>query len=157
MKPKLYLESTIPSYLVARPSRDVILAGQQKCTRDWWSRRVEDFEIYVSDVVRGEISSGEALMAKKRLELIKPFALLPINEAVIGLADAMIAGGPLPEKASRDATHIALAAVHGMHFLLTWNCTHIANAQMYSKMRTICETHGFDCPVICTPDELLAK
>ena len=157
MKPKLYLESTIPSYLVARPSRDVILAGQQKCTRDWWSKRAEDFEIFVSDIVFSEISSGETAMAGKRMELVKPFGVLPINQSVIGLADAMIHGGPLPEKAARDATHIALSAVHGMHFLLTWNCTHIANARMYAKMREICETHGFDCPVICTPDELLAK
>lgn len=157
MKSKLYLESTIPSYLVARPSRDIILAGQQKCTHDWWNKRADDFEIFVSDVVFDEIATGEAAMAKKRMYLIKSFSLLPINQNVIELADEMIHGGPLPEKAARDATHIALSAVHGMHFLLTWNCTHIANAQMYAKMRAICAAHGFDCPVICTPDELLAK
>ncbi len=96
-------------------------------------------------------------MAAKRMNLIKSFARLPANEKVIELAEAMIHGGPLPQKAGRDATHIALAAVHGMHFLLTWNCTHIANARMYAKMREICESHGCDCPVICTPEELLAK
>ena len=96
-------------------------------------------------------------MAAKRMNLIKPFARLPANEKVIELAEAMIYGGPLPRKAGRDATHIALSAVHGMHFLLTWNCTHIANARMYAKMREICESHGCDCPVICTPEELLAK
>lgn len=157
MKPKLYLESTIPSYLVARPSRDVILAGQQECTRDWWSKRLRSFEIFVSDTVALEIATGDAAMAAKRMNLIKPFARLPANEKVIELAEAMINGGPLPRKAGRDATHIALAAVHGMHFLLTWNCTHIANARMYAKMREICESHGCDCPVICTPEELLAK
>ena len=157
MKPKLYLESTIPSYLVARPSRDVILAGQQKCTRDWWSKRAGSFEIFVSEVVVQEVASGEPAMAARRMTLIKPFAQLESNSAVKELTRALVHGGPLPEKAARDAAHIALAAVHGMHFLLTWNCTHIANAMMFAKMREICAAHGFDCPVICTPDELLAK
>ena len=157
MKPKLYLESTIPSYLVARPSRDVILAGQQKCTRDWWSKRADSFEIYISEIVIDEVSTGEPAMAVRRLELIKPFTRLTPNEKVIELSAAMIDGGPLPKKAGRDATHIALSAVHGMHFLLTWNCTHIANARMYARMREICEAHGFGCPVICTPEELLAE
>jgi hypothetical protein len=157
MRPKLYLESTIPSYLVARPSRDVILAGQQKCTRDWWSKRAGDFEIFVSDVVAEEIAAGEAGMAGRRMELIRPFARLVASDKVSEVVSALIHGGPLPPKAARDAAHIALAAVHGMHFLLTWNCTHIANAQMYAKLREICEAHDCDCPVICTPDELLAK
>jgi hypothetical protein len=157
MKPKLYLETTVPSYYVARPSRDIIRAGQQKLTRDWWGTRLKDFEIFVSDTVFDEISAGEAAMAEKRIELLQPFTLLATNDKVIELADALINGGPLPKKAARDAAHIALAAVHGMHFLLTWNCTHIANAQMFTKMRDICQAHEFDCPVICTPGELLAK
>jgi hypothetical protein len=157
MKPKLYLESTIPSYLVARPSRDTILIGQQKCTRDWWNKRAAHFEIFVSEVVVGEISSGETAMAARRMELIKPFALLESNDAVKALTRALIHDGPLPEKAARDAAHIALSAVHGMHFLLTWNCTHIANAMMYATMREICAAHGCEWPVICTPDELLAE
>ena len=98
MKPKLYLESTIPSYLVARPSRDAILIGQQKCTRDWWNKRAAQFEIFVSDTVAVEIAMGETAMALKRMELIKPFARLPANEQVIALAEAMVHGGPLPEK-----------------------------------------------------------
>jgi hypothetical protein len=157
MKAKLYLESTIPSYYVARPSRDVIRAGQQKLTRDWWASRLKDFEVFVSDTVFDEVSAGETVMAKKRIELLQPFTLLATNDKVIELADALIRGGPLPKKAARDAAHIALSAVHGMHFLLTWNCTHIANAQMFAKIRQICEAHGFDCPVICTPVELLVK
>ena len=116
-----------------------------------------DFEIFVSAIVFDEISTGEVVMARKRVELIKPFTLLTTNEKVIELADAMIHGGPLPKKAARDATHIALSAVHAMHFLLTWNCTHIANAEMFGTIREICQAHGFDCPVICTPGELLAK
>ena len=157
VKAKLYMESTIPSYYVARPSHDVIMVAKQKLTRDWWDTRIKDFEIFVSDSVMDEISAGEAAMARKRIELLQPFTLLATNDRVIEVAEALIHGGPLPKKAARDATHIALSAVHRMHFLLTWNCTHIANAQMFAQMRTICQAHGFDCPVICTPGELLAK
>ena len=157
MKAKLYLESTVPSYYVARPSRDIIVAAQQKLTRDWWQKRLNDFEIFVSDTVITEVSAGEPAMAKKRQELLRQFPVLETSGRVMEIADALVHGGPLPEQAVRDATHIALSAVHGMHFLLTWNCTHIANAQMFAKMREICEARGFDCPVICTPGELLAK
>jgi hypothetical protein len=157
MKPKLYLESTVPSYYVARPSRDLVRAAQQKLTHDWWKTRLEDFEIFVSDTVLDEVSAGEAAMAKKRIELLQTFTLLATNDKVIELADALIHDGPLPKKAARDAAHIAVSAVHGMQFLLTWNCTHIANAQMFAKMREICQAHGLKCPVICTPGELLVK
>ena len=157
MKSKLYLESTIPSYLVARPSRDVKQSARQKWSHDWWRTRRNDFEIFVSGVVVQEIAEGEPAMAANRLKLIQPFARLEAVESARLLATALVRGGPLPVKAERDAAHIALAAVHGMHFLLTWNCTHIANAEMFPKMWKICEAHGFACPVICTPEELLAQ
>jgi len=157
MKPKLYLETTIPSYYVARPSRDVIRTGQQKLTIDWWNTRLNDFEIYVSEEVIDEVSSGDQMMAKQRIELLRPFKLLATTDKVIELAEALIHGGPLPKKAARDAAHIALSAVHGMHFLLTWNCTHIANAEMFTKMHEICLAHDLKCPVICTPGELIVK
>jgi hypothetical protein len=157
MKPKLYLESTIPSYLAARPSRDLLKVARQKWTSDWWRTRRHDFEIFVSDIVRDEISAGDSEIAEKRIELVRLFERLAMSNKVIEMADALIHGGPLPVKAERDAAHIALSAVHGMNFLLTWNCTHIANAEMFPKMSEICQAHGFDCPIICTPAELLTK
>lgn len=157
MKPKLYLETTVPSYYVARPSRDLIVAAQQQQTQEWWERRRDDFDIQISQVVLDEAKIGDAQMAKQRLGLLRPFPLLTINPEVVGLANALIRSGPLPSKAARDATHIALSAVYGIHFLLSWNCTHIANAKMFGKIGEVCEAHGFDCPVICTPAELLAK
>lgn len=157
MKARLYLETTIVSYLVARPSGNVTLAGHQAVTRAWWRRRRKDFEIFISDTVISEASAGELAMAKRRVALLNPFGVLATNEEVDDLAEALIHGGPLPVKAERDATHIALSAVHGMHFLLTWNCKHIANARMLGKIAEICSDHGFACPVICTPDELIHK
>lgn len=155
MKAKLYLETTVPSYYVARPSRDLIMTAHQQITREWWARRQHHFSIYVSQVVLDEASGGDAEMARQRLALIKPFPLLTTTPEVVELAKALLENGPLPPKAARDAAHIALSAVHGMHFLLTWNCRHIANAEMQRKVSQVCEKHGFTVPVICTPDELL--
>ncbi len=157
MRPKLYLETTVPSYLVARPSSDLIVAAQQQQTRDWWERRRADFDIQISQVVLDEAGAGDKQMAGKRLELLRPFPLLTINPQAVHLARELVRRGPLPAKAARDATHIALSAIYGMHFLMTWNCAHIANAEMFGKMAEVCRAHGFDCPVICTPAELLAK
>ena len=157
MKAKLYLETTIVSYLVARPSRDLIVAAHQEQTRNWWEQRRGDFDIRISQVVLDEAKIGEPQMAKKRLELLEPFPLLTINPETVRLAEQLIRSGPLPAKATRDATHIALSAIYGVHFLMTWNCAHIANAAMFGKMGEVCRAHGHDCPVICTPAELLAK
>ena len=121
MRPKLYLESTIPSYLVARPSQAVVVAGQQLTTHQWWAKRLKDFDIYVSQVVLEEISAGDEEMARQRLELVKSFAGLRLTDEVNVLTKALLRRGPLPPKAARDAAHIAVATVHGMHFLLTWN------------------------------------
>ena len=155
MKAKLYLESTFPSYYVARPSKDLVLRAHQAITRNWWKKRLRDFEVHVSDVALDEIALGEAAMAKKRLDLVRPFPLLAATDASRELTRALIETGPLPEKAARDAAHIALSAVHEMHFLLTWNCRHIANAEMLRKIEQVCGDLGFKCPVVCTPDELL--
>ena len=122
MKPKLYLESTIPSYYAARPSRDLVTAAHQQITRDWWIRRLADFDIYVSQVVLDEVAAGDLEMGRQRLKLIHEFPILSANEEVSSLAEDLIRSGPLPPKAARDAAHIAFSAVHGMHFLLTWNC-----------------------------------
>ena len=155
MKPRLYLETTIPSYLVAKPSQAVVVAGQQIITHWWWDQRSSDFEIYISQVVLDEISAGDHEMARRRTELVRPFTELKLTEEVATLAKSLLRGGPLPQNAGRDAAHIAVAAVHGMHFLLTWNCRHIANAEILPIVETICERHGYRCPIVCTPSELM--
>ena len=157
MKAKLYLESTIPSYYVARPSRNLVLRAHQATTRRWWKKRLHDFEVHISDVVLDEIALGESTMARKRLALLRPFPLLAATDASRELARALIATGPLPPRAARDAAHIALSTVHEMHFLLTWNCRHIANAEMLRKIEQVCGDLGFRCPVVCTPEELLGE
>ena len=155
MKPRLYLETTIPSYLTSRPSKDLIVSAHQQITREWWRIRRDSFEIYTSQFVTDEAGEGDKKAAQKRLELLLPFSLLNVTESVFQLASAFLDKGIIPEKAARDAAHIAIAAVHGIEYLLTGNCTHIANAMISKKVQKICELNGFLCPVICTPEELM--
>jgi hypothetical protein len=154
MKQRLYMETTIPSYLTSRPSRDLIIAGHQQVTKEWWETRRNVFQIYISQLVIDEATAGDLGAARERMQVIKDFPLLDITPEVGILASAILASGVLPRKAATDAAHIAIAAVHGMDFLLTWNCVHIANAVIVKAVANSCRQHGLECPVICTPEEL---
>ena len=154
MKQKLYMETTIPSYLTSRPSRDLIIAGHQQVTKDWWEKRRHAFEIYISQLVIDEASAGDPDAARQRMLTIRNFTLLDITPEVGHLAAAILDSRVLPRKAATDAAHIAIAAVHGIDFLLTWNCVHIANAVIAKEIAGICRQYDWECPLICTPEEL---
>ena len=128
MKSCVYLETTVPSYLTSRPSRDLIIAGRQALTREWWERRQGTFQIYISQLVLDEAGAGDPAAGRERLKAVQSLPLLDITIEVAELAAAFLASGRIPRKAATDAAHIAIAAVHGMDFLVTWNCVHIANA-----------------------------
>jgi hypothetical protein len=155
MKPRLYLETTIPSYLTAWPSRDLIAAAHQQLTKEWWRTRRDAFEICISQFVVDEAGAGDVDAARERLEVLKPLPLLDVTQSVLQLASAILQAGVIPEKAARDAAHIAVSAVHGIDYLMTWNCAHIANAMIVKTVQAICAQNGFSCPVICTPEELM--
>ena len=155
MKPKLYIETTIPSYLVSPPSRDLIVAGHQQTTRVWWDTRRDDFEIFVSQFIIDEASGGDKTEAQKRLNAIEIFPQLEVNDDVLRLAEALLSNNIIPKKAATDAAHIAVASVHGMDYLMTWNCAHIANATIFNAVKNICVKEGFSFPIICTPEELM--
>ena len=155
MKPKAYLETTVVSYLTARASRDLIVAAHQKLTRVWWERRRKRFDLYGSQLVIREAAAGDKRAARRRLEVLEPLPLLEITDAAGQLARDLVAEAPIPKKASEDALHIALATVHGMDYLLTWNCKHIANAEIRNAVTAVCSVHGYHPPVICTPEELM--
>ena len=155
MNPTLYLETTVPSYLTAWPSRDLIRAGHQQITKEWWEKRRAGFDIYISQFVLDEAAAGDAEAARERLAALQGLPLLDLTDQVVDLAGALKTSLALPEKAVTDAAHIAIAAVHGTHFLLTWNCTHIANAEMFVGIGKACQERGFSCPVNCTPEELM--
>lgn len=155
--PQVYLETTILSYLAARPSRDLITAANQQLTHEWWERRRTDFSLCISEAVLREARAGDPQVAAKRDELAAELPLLAITGDVIAMAEALVRQGPLPPKAATDAVHIAVAAVHGVEYLLTWNCKHIANAEMHPRVRAVCEGRGYPMPVICTPAELMGE
>jgi len=145
----------VPSYLTAWPSRDLIRAGHQQITREWWQNRRARFDLYISQLVLGEAAAGDAEAARERVAALKGIPILDATDAVTELAGALTRSLALPQKAVSDAIHIATAAVHKMHFLLTWNCAHIANAEMSGAIEAACEEAGLSCPVICTPEELM--
>lgn len=134
MKPTVYIETTIPSYLTAWPSRDLVRAAHQQITREWWNHR-QGFDLYSSRLVVQECQAGDVQAAADRLAALAGVALLEQGTEVAELASALLRDVPLPEKAAADALHIATAAVHGMQYLLTWNCTHLANVVCVRALR----------------------
>ena len=136
-KPGLYLETSIVSYLTARPAKDLNTAAHQQITAEWWDTKRKQFEIYISKVVAKEAAAGDAEVAQQRMKILKPLRMLPLNREVMSLARAFGKVGCVPAKAADDAIHIAVAAVHGVHFLLTWNCTHINNVATIDEIRRV--------------------
>ena len=155
MKPKVYLETSIVSYLTARPSNDIRAAANQSTTLEWWETRRPLFDLFISEFVVAEASLGHPDAASRRLAAIEGILELEVTQSVVALGKALLIEGPIPPNAEIDAYHIAVAAVHGMEYLLTWNCTHIANAVMRSRVEAVCRRQGFEPPVICTPQELM--
>ena len=153
----VYLETTFIGYLVARPSRDVIVAGHQQTTQDWWEKRRSEFECSVSQVVIDEASVGDPAEVKKRFAIISGLATLAITDDANALTKAIMAAGILPPQVVRDAAHVAVAAVHAVDYLLTWNCKHLANAQIARRIAVVCEKLGRKMPIICTPEELMGE
>lgn len=154
MKPTVYVETTIPSYLTAWASRDVVRAGEQQVTRDWWARR-DGYELRVSSLVLLECGAGDPSAAAARLAALDGVPVLAQTSEAEGLATALLREVPLPDRAGADALHIAIAAVNGVAYLVTWNCTHIANATLRPRIEALCRRAGYEPPVICTPLELL--
>ena len=153
----VYLETTFISYLVSPPSRDLVVAAHQQLTRDWWEQRRDHFRCVVSQVVRQEISAGDQAEARKRLEIADSLDVLAASPDAETLTDAIMNARILPARAVQDAAHVAVATVHSVQYLLTWNCKHLANAQISKQICDICSNRGFDMPQICTPEELLEE
>jgi hypothetical protein len=151
----VYIETSILGYLTARPSRDIVVAANIEVTKEWWNTRRGDFQLYSSQAVVKEISQGDVVIASQRLEIPANLSLLDLNQAVLDLAEQFLERSNLPAKADIDAVHIAAATVHGMDYLLTWNCKHIANAQIQGKLAEISLDFGYELPILCTPYELL--
>jgi hypothetical protein len=129
--------------------------AHQQLTRKWWRTRRSHFELYVSPLVLQEAGGGDSVRARRRVASLHGIAVLGPAPEAVRLAAALVGGGPIPKQADVDAMHIAIAAVHGIDYLVAWNCTHIANAAMRSQIENICRTADCEPPVLCTPEELM--
>lgn len=154
MKRTVYVETSIISYLAARPSKTILGAAHQQLTLAWWAHR-HNYDLFISQTVWRECSAGDPDAAARRLAALKGLGVLTVTEEIVTLAEALIAEGALPLKATDDALHIAIATLHRIDFLLTWNCRHIANPIIQEKVADFLENKGLFLPIICTPEELL--
>jgi len=152
---KIYIETSIISYLTARPSNNLIAAAWQKETVDWWDTQRDRFTLCISEVVIEEASRGDGEASARRLEALSGMDILLLSDEAVDLSKALIKEGGLPEKALDDALHISIATAHNVDYLLTWNCRHIDNAETKPIIRKICKKYGFECPEIATPIELM--
>ena len=156
MKPRVYLETSIFSYLVGwlNPP-DLLVASNQQLTRDWWMKQRHEFELFASQPVIDEIREGDVDRAADRLALVNEVTVLSLTPQATALSEALLLRGGIPSKARLDALHIAIAATNGLDYLLTWNCRHIANARILPAVYSVCSDAGYDPPLICTPQELI--
>jgi len=154
MKRKIYVETSIISYLTARPSKEIIGAARQQLTSTWWAYR-HDYELLISQSVWQECAAGDPVAAQRRLAALAGMTMLTVTEDMVNMAEGLTASNIVPAKAFEDALHIAISTVHRIDFLLTWNCRHIANPIIQEKIATYLEQRGLFLPIICTPEELL--
>jgi len=156
VKRKIYVETSVISYLTARPSKTIIGAAHQQLTLAWWEKRGQ-YELMVSEVVVRECGAGDSESAARRLEVVRDLPLLLITEQAIKIAEDLIKQKIVPLKAIEDALHIAIATAHGVDYLVTWNCRHIANPEIQRGIASYLEQIGTVLPFICTPEELLGE
>jgi hypothetical protein len=152
----VYVETTIISYLAAGRSRNLVVRAHQELTRRWWRQRAA-FEVFASPLVVEEAGRGDVAARIRCQRFLRGLPLLEITDDTRAVGRQLLASGPLPAQAEGDALHIGVAAVHGMEYLVTWNCRHIANAWMRPQIEEIIRELGYEPPVLCTPEELLEE
>jgi hypothetical protein len=153
--PRAYIESSVPSFYVARPSRQLAIVAKQQATKDWWDRGCSGLDLVTSLETLDEIAKGDSEKAQERLKLVSALPILEVTEDVAGLADALVESGIVPEKVASDAIHIAVASVHAVEFLVTWSFRHIANPFLRYRIRNLVTEKGFFMPTMCSPEEVL--
>lgn len=155
MRPSLYLETSVISILAGRRPRDIIQLARYEQTLDWWENNAQKFELLISGYVLEEIARGDKLAANQRVNFVREIEVFPFDAQVEHLASLMLRYGALPKIAKLDALHVASATVFGVDYLMSWNCTHIANAVMRPIIERVCRNAGYEPSVIATPIELM--
>jgi hypothetical protein len=149
-KHTVYIKTSIIGYLTSWPRKDPLIAGQQTLTREWWDQDRNDFDLVTSAVVRSEAAAGDATAAAERLDVIDTLRFLTITPESVVLAQALLSRLAIPLTEDRDAAHVGIAAVHGVNYLLTWNCRHLANATLRPRIELVCREQGFEPPIMHT-------
>jgi hypothetical protein len=155
MNKSVYIESSVISYLTARPSRDLVVSAYQQITREWWQFELTKYQCFVSDFVVDGVSRGDPYAAAERIKVIKEFKKIGLNETVLGLVKEYNISLDIPAKAQLDLFHLAISVGNGMDFVLSWNFKHIANAFIREKLYEINGKLNLRTPIICTPEELV--
>jgi len=153
----VYIETSIFSYLTAKPSRNIIAVARQQLTIEWWEDHRHNYELFTSNAVIAEASQGDNNSAKARLESLRGISILEITLDCQNIAEKIMSDTPMPAKAQDDALHAAISSYHKMDYLLTWNCRHLANAHLIPKLKSAVEAIGYHFPQICTPEELMEE
>jgi hypothetical protein len=151
----VYVETTIPSYLAAYPSRDLLTAAHQQITHDWWRDARERFDLHISEAVLAEIREGDPDAIARRMEKVKDLPVLQFSEEVEDLASLYGTRLSLPERAKQDLAHVAFAVAYRLKYLVTWNCAHIANGEVIEQIQEVNREIEAFMPLILTPEELM--
>jgi len=154
MRQKIYLETSVVSYFVSQPSKNIIIAGRQAVTKDMWNM-IDNYDVFISDIVIQESSRGDMTLAKLRLDAVETFNILKIDDETKELAKLLVQKKAIPIKCPEDALHISIAAVNGIDVVVTWNFKHLNNPLTRIRIRKVIERNGYTCPEICSPDEFL--
>ncbi|MGE5295720.1 MAG: type II toxin-antitoxin system VapC family toxin [Solirubrobacterales bacterium] len=157
MKKRVYIETSFVSYLAAKPTRNLLATAWQEIATTWWETRGPQFDLYTSELTVAEAARGDKAAAQRRLEYLKQLPVLNVTDSSVALAQHFLQAGAMPAHAFGDALHVALAVVHHMDYLLTWNCRHIDNAETKPLVRNVCLMQGLSFPEICTPQELMGE
>ena len=154
MKPRLYIETSIPSfYHETRLAPEMV--ARRNWTRQWWDSRRGDYELVTSEAVLDELSAGDYPHREQVLSLASSLPCVPVESMIAEIVQAYIEHQVMPQDPLGDALHLALASYHKCDFLLTWNCTHLANANKFSHIKRINAILGLYVPMLVTPLELL--
>lgn len=156
MKPTIYLDSSLPSYWLPQGD-DPIVQARHLLTRRWWVDELPRFEVFISQVVLDEISGGDPRRAAERLALVREFPMLDIDQEVERAAKHYVDNFAMPRRNMRDAFHLALAAVHEIEYLVTWNYAHLANASKRAHIEALNRRLHLSSPIICSPEELMLE
>ncbi|WP_425617566.1 type II toxin-antitoxin system VapC family toxin [Anatilimnocola sp. NA78] len=155
VKPTVYIETSIVSYLRSNLSSQVVAAARQLLTREWWEYERAEYSLVTSQYVLDEAAEGSPELAAERLAALSGIRLLPLVPDIGAIANEILARTVLPQIATVDALHIAIAVHHRVDYLLTWNCKHIANAKILPRLYETIRQLGLPIPIICTPEEMV--